>query len=305
MSRLPDLEAMAIFARIVERRGISAAAVDLGLSTPTVSKALARLEHRLGTRLFNRTSRRLVLTDAGQRLAEWAGRMVAEAEGAEAALREDAATPQGLVRLGAPMSFGILRVAPLLPDFFARYPGVTVDLHLDDARVDLIAGGFDALLRIGTLEDSSLMVRRLATIPRVVVAAPSYLDRRGRPGHPSDLPRHDCIVYSHEGRAAWGFQDAQGEGVTINPSGPLVVNNGEAMLPTLLAGLGIAVLPLFIVEAALVQGRLEPVLRNWTLPDSALHLLTAPGGPRPVRVRVLADFLAERLSRHDGDRQHG
>ncbi|HVZ09825.1 LysR family transcriptional regulator [Rhodopila sp.] len=296
MPRLPDLEAMAIFARIVELRGIGAAAVDLGLSTPTVSKSLARLEQRLGARLFNRTSRRLVLTEAGQRLAERAARLLADAEAAEAALREDAATPQGPVRLGAPMSFGVSQVAPLLPAFLARYPGVTVDLHLSDARVDLIADGFDALLRIGPLVDSSLRVRRLAPVARLVAASPAYLDRHGRPGHPADLRRHACINYAYTGVAAWLFENRAGEVVTVTPGGPLTINNGEAMLPALLAGIGIAVLPAFILGDMVAEGRLERVLPDWHAPDSTLHLLTAPGGPRPARVGALVDFLVERLA---------
>lgn len=297
MTGLPDLQAIAIFARIVERRGIAAAAAELGLSTPTVSKALARLEDRLGTRLFNRTSRRLVLTEAGQRLAERAIRLLADAEAAEAALREDAATPQGPVRLGAPMSFGVMQVAPLLPAFLARYPRVSVDLHLSDARVDLIADGFDAVLRIGALADSSLMVRRLAAIPRLTVAAPAYLRQRGRPRHPQDLQAHDCITYAYQGQRAWLFEREAGEAVAVTPKGRLTVNNGTAMLPALLAGSGIAQLPLFIIEAALADGRLEPVLTDWRLRDTGLHLLTAPGHPQPARVRVLAEFLAEHLAR--------
>jgi DNA-binding transcriptional LysR family regulator len=296
MSKLPDLEAIAIFARIVELRGLSTAAADLGLSTATVSKALTRLEHRLGARLFNRTSRRLVLTEAGHLLAGRAARLLADAEAAEAALRDDAATPRGAVRLGAPMSFGLLKVAPLLPEFLSRYPNITVDIALSDAYADLIADGFDALVRIGTLADSSLRVRRLAAVPRIVVAAPSYLRRRGHPRHPTDLLRHDCFGYSNMGQTAWRFHDGAGQEVTVNPSGFLSANNGDVLLPALLAGLGIAQLPAFIAGDSVADGRLEQVLKDWHMPDASLHLLTAPGGPQPVRVRVLADFIAERLS---------
>jgi DNA-binding transcriptional LysR family regulator len=296
MPRLPDLEAIAIFARIVELRGISAAATDLGLSTPTVSKALARLELRLGARLFNRSSRRLVLTDAGHHLAGRAARLLADAEAAEAALREEASIPQGLVRLGAPMSFGVSRVAPLLPIFLTRFPHITLDLDLSDARVDLIVDRFDAVLRIGPLDDSALRVRRLAMIPRVAVAAPAYLRRRGRPEHPSELMRHDCFGYAYAGQAPWRFRSAAGEVASVSPTGPLSVNNGEATLPALLAGLGIATLPAFIVERHLADGSLETILPDWSMPDAGLHLLTAPGGPQPARIRVLSDFLVEHLS---------
>ena len=197
MSRLPDLEAMAIFAKIVETRGITAAATDLGLSAPTVSKALVRLEHRLGSRLINRTSRHFALTEAGQALAERAARLLADAEAAQDDLLAQSAAPRGLVRLAAPMSYGVTKVAPVLPDFLHQYPEVSIDLHLSDALIDVIGDGFDIALRIGTLADSSLLSRRLAAIPGMFVASPGYLNRRGRPIHPAELANHDCFGYAY------------------------------------------------------------------------------------------------------------
>jgi DNA-binding transcriptional LysR family regulator len=300
MSRLPDMEAMAIFAKVIEARGITAAATDLGLSAPTISKALARLENRLGSRLFNRTSRRLVLTDAGRALADRAARLLADAEAAESALVAQSAAPRGLVRLAAPMSFGIREVAPILPDFLGLYPDVSIDLHLSDALVDVIGDGFDIALRIGELLDSSLLARRLAPIPAIVVASPAYLDRRGRPTHPAQLADHDCFGYAYlRTRDAWHFLNAAGEQVMVRPSGQLRVNNGDAMLPAVMAGLGIAGLPAFIARDGLADGRLEQILADWAALPSDLYLVTPPSGPRPIRVQVLADFLARRLSRHD------
>ena len=298
MSKLPDLEAMAIFAKVVEARGITAAAVDLGLSTPTVSKALTRLEQRLGSRLFNRTSRRLVLTDAGRELAGRASRLLADAEAAEAAMVAQSATPRGVVRLAAPMSFGTREIAPVLPAFLMRYPEVSIDLHLSDALVDVIGDGFDIALRIGELADSSLLARRLAPAPGMVVAAPSYLDRRGRPTHPSELSGHDCFGYAYaRTRDVWHFSNAAGEQVTVRPTGPLRVNNGDALLPALIAGLGIAGLPDFIARDAVGDGRLELILSDWQASQASLYLLTPPSGPRPARVQVLVDYLVETLSR--------
>jgi DNA-binding transcriptional LysR family regulator len=297
MSKLPDLEAMAIFAKVVETRGISAAAADLGLSAPTISKALTRLERRLGSRLFNRTSRRLVLTDAGRDLADRATRLLADGEAAENALLAQSATPIGLVRLAVPMSFGIREVAPILPAFLALYPNVSIDLHLSDALVDVIGDGFDMALRIGTLPDSSLLARRLAPVATMLVAAPSYLDRRGRPTHPAQLADHDCFTYTYlRTRDAWHFVNEAGEHVTVRPSGPLRVNNGEALLPAVIAGLGITGLPAFIARDAVAVGQLEQILPGWGSLPSSLYLLTPPAGPRPARVQVLADFLARRLS---------
>ncbi len=298
MSKLPDMEAMAIFATVVEARGITAAATALGLSAPTVSKAVVRLEQRVGARLFNRTSRRLVLTDAGRDLADRAIRLLADAEAAEAALIAQSATPRGLVRLAAPMSFGVREIAPILPDFLTRYADVSIDLHLSDALVDVIGDGFDIALRIGELADSSLLARRLAPVPGMIVAAPAYLDRRGRPAHPAELADHDCFAYAYQRtRDAWHFSNATGEQVTVRPSGRLRVNNGDAVLPAVIAGLGIVSLPAFLAEDAVNDGRLKAILPGWSTSRASLFLLTPSGGPRPVRVQVLVDFLTQRLTR--------
>lgn len=298
MSKLPDMEAIAIFAKVVEARGITAATLELGLSAPTISKALARLEVRLGSRLFNRTSRRLVLTDAGMQLAERATRLLADAEAAESAMVAQSATPRGMVRLAAPMSFGIREVAPILPDFLARYSDVSVDLHLSDALVDIIGDGFDIALRIGALPDSALLARRLAPVPGVMIAAPGYLDRRGRPAHPAELAGHDCFAYAYQRtRDVWLFTNTAGEQVSVRPSGRLRVNNGEAVLPAVVAGLGISFLPAFLARDGLAGGTLERILPDWSLVRASLYLLTPPAGPRPARVQVLVDFLAGRLSR--------
>lgn len=296
MSNLPDFEALAIFAKVVELRSFAGAADELAMSKATVSKAVTRLEERLGARLFNRTSRRLALTDAGHKLADRATRLLADGEAAENEALAQSVAPRGLVRLAAPMTFGVKAVAPLLPAFFQAYPEVSIDLHLSDATVDLIGEGFDAALRIARLPDSSLIARRLFTMPRYTVAAPSYLERRGRPTHPMHLADHNCFGYAYLSTAsAWHFTNAAGEQVSVRPAGQLRVNNGEAVMPALLAGLGIADLPEFIVAEAIAAGELEVILKDWKQPEAAVHLVTPPGGPRPARVEVLADFLAARL----------
>ena len=233
----------------------------------------------------------------GKQLSERAARVLAEAEAAESDCLAQSATPRGLVRLAVPMSFGLREVAPILPEFLALYPEVSVDLHLSDAQVDVIGDGFDAALRIAVLPDSSLIARRLRPGALHVVASPAYLQRRGRPTHPLHLAEHACLGYAYSQTPdLWRFRNAKGEEASVRPSGPLRVTNGDALMPALIAGVGIAVLPQFIVGDSLKTGALEAILTDWSLPSGALHLLTPPGGPRPARVEALLEFLTRKLS---------
>jgi DNA-binding transcriptional LysR family regulator len=301
MAGLPDFEALAIFAKVVELRSFAGAAAELALSKATVSKAVSRLEERLGARLFNRTSRRLALTDAGQRLAVRAARLLADGEAAENETLAQSTAPRGLVRLAAPMTFGVKSVAPLLPEFLAQYPDVSIDLHLSDATVDLIGEGFDVGLRIARLPDSSLIARRLCAMPRYTVASPSYLKRYGRPTHPMHLAQHKCFGYAYLSTPnVWHYTNASGEQANVRPAGQLRVNNGEAVLPAVIAGLGIADLPEFIVGDAIAAGQLEVILKGWKQPEGAVHLVMPPGGPRPARVEALVDFLAKHFAKGRG-----
>jgi DNA-binding transcriptional LysR family regulator len=298
MTKLPDFEGLAIFAKVVELRSFAAAAGELSLSKATVSKAVTRLEERLGARLFNRTSRRLALTDAGQKLSARAARLLADGEAAENEALAQSVAPRGLVRLAVPMTFGVKIVAPILPQFLQAYPDVAIDLHLSDAMVDLIGDGFDAGLRIASLPDSSLIARRLCAMPRHTVASPAYLKRHGRPTHPMHLAQHKCLGYAYlTTPGIWHFTNSRGEEASVRPAGPLRGNNGEALMPALLAGLGIADLPDFIVGDAIASGEVEVILKDWKQREGAVHLVTPPGGPRPARVEALADFLTKQFAR--------
>ncbi len=292
---LPDLEAWAIFAAVAEHRSFSGAAAAIGVSKGTVSKGVARLEARIGQALFHRTSRRLALTEAGRPLAEHAARVLAEARAAEEAARDGAALPAGRIRVAAPMSFGVANIAPLVAAFLTEHPAIEIELHLSDARVDIVADGFDLALRITPdLADSSLRARRLCSIPSHLVAAPAYITRHGEPRHPGELADHRLLGYLNA-PGPWRLARADGEAVSVRATGPLSANSGEALLPALIAGLGIAPLPRFVVGQALAAGTLVELLPDWALAPAALHLITPPSPLRPARVEALIAFLAEQL----------
>lgn len=296
MPKLPDLEAWAVFATVVETGSFSRAAVELGLSKATVSKAVTRLEAHLGARLLHRSSHRLLLTETGRASAAGAARILAEAEAAEAEVLGRSAAPRGLVRIAAPMSFGIMHVAPLLPELLASLPQVTVDLHLSDAQIDLVGDGFDLAVRIAVMEDSALRVRRICSIRRMLVGSPAYLAAAGRPAHPRDLAGHRCLSYAYLTTPdRWRLQDGAGTAVSVVPSGPLRVNNAEAMAPALLAGLGVAVQPEFLVWRDVAAGLLEETMPGWAMADTPLNLVMPPGGLRPKRVTAVVEFLEARL----------
>lgn len=294
--KLPDLEAWAIFATVAEQRSFSAAAISLSLSKATVSKAVSRLESALQTPLFHRTSRRLSLTESGERLARHARRILDEGQAAEEAARDDASEPAGLIRVAAPMSFGTRSVAPLVAEFLLLHPRLSIDLHLSDAQVDLIGEGFDLALRIAVLPDSSLRARKLRDVEILTVASPRYLKSHTAPRHPGELGEHRCLSYAQSAAPeTWRFTGPTGEQASVRPSGALRVNNGDAMLPALCAGLGIGQLPDFICEQEISEGKLTRLLPGWSPPPLGLHLVTPPGRIRARRVELLIGFLGSRL----------
>lgn len=298
MSKLPDFEGWAMFAKVVEERSFAGAARAFSVSVATVSRAVGRLEERLGGRLFNRTSRRLALTEFGLKMADKAAQILQDAEDAENVARELATRPRGMIRLAVPMSFGVRWIAPLIPQFLELYPDISIDLHLSDAAVDIVGEGFDAALRIAILQDSSLVARRLCPMRRFIVASPLYIARHGLPKHPDDLRVNHCFGYAYRARQdSWHFKSEDGEEVVVIPSGPLRVTNVDAMLPTLLAGLGIAELPEFIVSEYIADGRLQILLQDWSISQGGLYFMTPTTRSRPAKIDVLSDFFVNHLSK--------
>lgn len=288
----PPIDAMVIFAYVVENHGFSKAATALGLSKSAVSKAIASLEAHLGTRLLHRTTRSLKLTEAGERFHAHCARIVAEAEQAELAVGRLDGRPRGRLRVSAPYALGRRFVLPVVLDLLARHPELEIDLRLDDAHVDLVASGIDVAVRVGRLVDASLVARRLAPVRASLVASAEYLAREGLPQSPEDLARHRYILYTLAARPDQIVLERGDERVTVKLSGPLLCNHGDTILEAILAGVGIGLLPDFIGTEHFCTGRLQVVLPDWHLPSSAIHAVYLQGGPVTPAVRQFVDALA-------------
>ena len=294
MKKLPDLEAWAIFAKVAETGSFARATSEFALSQATVSKAISRLEARMKTMLFHRTSRRMSLTASGLAALERATHILEEGEAIEAALAEQASELRGLIRLAAPMSFGISRLAPVVPKFMEDHPEVSLDIEFDDAQTDLVANRFDLALRISSMSDSSLLAKRLCSVRIMLVGAPAYFERHGRPRHPRELAEHRTLLYAYSPSGSnWRFRHSQHGEFSQSVQTPLRVNNAEALEHALLAGLGLALQPEFLAWQHIQTGKLETVMENWLVEPIALHILTPPGRRRPARVQALIDYLAE------------
>lgn len=297
MKRLPDLEAWAIFAKVAETGSFARTAAELGLSQATISKAITRLEARMKTMLFHRTSRRMSLTESGHAALERAARILAEGEAVEAEVTEQSTSLRGPIRIAAPMSFGVSHLAPLLPEFMARHPDVVLDVSFSDEMVDLVAQGVDLALRISTLADSSLLARRLCAVRILLVGSPAYFERHGRPGHPRDLTGHRILQYSYSrGGTNWRFRHKRHGEFAQALSASLLANNAEALAPALRSGLGMALQPEFLAWKDLQSGALETAMDDWQVESIALHIVTPPGRSRPARVQALIEYLAERFA---------
>jgi DNA-binding transcriptional LysR family regulator len=291
----PDFGILETFVAVVEAGGFSRAAERLETTAGAVSRRIAALEERLGLRLLNRTTRKFSLTEAGEQYFRDVGAILQALTEAEDRISHHAVEPTGSLRVAAPLSFGVRALAPLLPAFAARHPGLRVSLDLDDRLVDLLATGADVALRIGALGDSSLVARRIGEVRRLVCASASYLERRGEPRTPADLARHACLHYSNVGlKEEWTFVGAQGDEV-VAVDGPLCANNGDVLRRAAMGGMGIVSLPDFIVAEDLAAGRLRRVLADYDTRPLPLSALWPSRQFVPAKVRAFVDFLTESL----------
>jgi DNA-binding transcriptional LysR family regulator len=274
----------------------SAAARAIGMSQSMATKHVDAIEDRLGARLFQRTTRRLTLTDAGQRYLEACERILGELEEAEAEAAADVAEPRGTLRLNMPLSFGYRQVVPALADFAEVYPQLTVDLGLNDRFVDLVEEGWDLAIRLGSLRDSALIARRLAPASMVLCGSPDYLERHGTPRAAADLAAHNCLGYTLPSAASagrWLFGDDGSVAVAV--TGNLRANNGDALRAAALAGQGLIYQPTFLVFEDLRAARLACVhLVEPPFQFGSVYAVYAPARHVPAKVRSLIDFLARR-----------
>ena len=293
---MKNLLGMAVFARVAEAKRFTEAARRLGMSKSMVSKEVTKLEKSLGARLLNRTTRGLSLTEIGAAFYEHCARVIQEAEEAELLVGRLHGQPRGVLKLTTPVAFGTLHIAPALPEFLAQYPDVRIDLTISDRFFDLAEEGYDLAIRIARELPPNVVARHLAPINRVVCATSSYFDKHGVPETPSDLSQHNCLIYTHANPdSVWRFR-AEGGQVDVPVRGNLTLNDDEALWQTVLGGLGISLLPTFIVGKDLQAGRLQAVLAQYVPSERNLHALYLPNRHLAAKVRVFIDFLVARFA---------
>ncbi|MBL9008706.1 MAG: LysR family transcriptional regulator [Myxococcales bacterium] len=292
MSRLFEMETFLV---VVEAGSFTAAADRLGVTKSYASKLVARLEDRLGARLLQRTTRQLKLTEVGRSYYERCSEAMRALSEAEAEATELQTSPQGRLRISLPSAFAIRHLAGPIAEFKTRYPALTIEAVLLDRKVDILAEGFDLAVRIGDLQDSSLIARKLASVDRAICASPSYLLRRGTPQKPADLIEHDCLLYAyHAVPTTWRFHGPSGE-TTVEVSGHMVSNHGELLVEAACQGLGLVFCPLFLTAHELRAGRLLRVLPAWRAP-LAISAVFPNARHIPAKVRLFVDFLVSHFA---------
>lgn len=282
---------MSTFVEVVARGSLSAAARAEGIAPAMIGRRLDALEARLGVKLLQRTTRRLVLTDEGMAFLDDCQRILGDVNDAESAISEHSMRASGHLTVSAPAGFGRQHVAPLLPSYLAEHRDVTLNLNLSDRVVDLVAEGVDVAIRIASLDDSSLVGVKLADNRRVVVASPAYLKRHGRPRELADLARHNCLPISSEGsQRGWTFLN-DGKPVTLKVSGNMVCNDGAVLHAWALAGKGLAWRSMWEVGGQIASGELATVLDDFAAPGNDIYAVFAQRRHLPLRIRTFVDFL--------------
>lgn len=294
---MPELDDIRVFTEVVDSGSLTRAGLRLGMSKSMISRRLARLEAELGAPLLARSTRGLSLTEAGADFRPYAERMVGELQSARDALsRQGEAT--GRLRVAAPLSFGASHLGAVLAELALRHPRLEISSSYSDRVTDLVAEGFDAAVRLGTLADSRLIARRIAPMHAVLVASPDYLARRGLPRTPADLADHDAIPH---GDAIWRFRRGS-QSFTHRPRGRFVADSGPAELAGVVAGLGIAVMPMFLAGPALAGGEIVQVLAEYEIPPAGMYVVRPPpADPTPHKVRALIEIMLEKFGSDDWD----
>lgn len=294
---MDTLEAMAIFVRVVERGSFSAVARELGTTQPTVSKQISALEQHLGGRLIARSTRQLSLTDEGQRYYRQCRDILAAVDNAEHSFQTGREAVAGPLRIASSVSFGRLQIAPRLHDFLQRHPEVTIDLLLNDQNVDLVSEGVDVAIRIGDLQDSSLLARQIGLTRRLVVASEDYLARHPEPDTLADLAQHNCILFNLLARFdTWHFDDGAHQ---VQVAGNARSNNSEAIRQMVLSGLGISLSPSWLYREDIKAGRVRRLLTSHSPSSLPIHAMFPANRRESARVRAFVDFLAQGFARDE------
>ena len=288
------LDSMRLFVRVAELGSFSAVAQQMNVARSVVTRQVAALEAHLGTKLLARSTRRLSLTSAGAGYLEKCREILGLVDAAEAGLTEDSQAPRGHLRITLPFSFGIRQLMPMFGDFMTANPDISIELEFSDRRTNLIEGGFDLAIRITDRLEPGDVARKIGSSRGVVVAAPAYVKRQGRPRHPRDLIKHECFGYMLASRSGWPFL-VDGKTEWFPVAGRLEANSGDALLAAAVGGLGITHLPTFIVEAAVREHRLDILLPAFRTPELGIYAVFPSNRYVPHRVRTLVEYLAQRI----------
>ncbi|HHJ38741.1 MAG: LysR family transcriptional regulator [Methylothermaceae bacteria B42] len=293
---MDKLTSMKVFATVAKSGSFAAAAKDLGISRAMATKHVMHLENALGVRLLNRTTRRISLTEAGASYLERCQQILEDIEETELAVTQLHTEPQGLLRISTPPFFGTFHLAPTIAAYLEQYPKVRVDLMVRGGTVDVVSEGLDLAIRLGELPDSSLIARKLASSPRIVCGAPAYFEKHGIPKTPLDLKQHNCLInWGFEPHDQWKFNGPDGEPIVVKVSGTMQANTADPLRMASIHGLGIVVLPTYIVGQDLRKERLQAVLEDYALPSMDIYAVYPHRRHLSAKVRTFLDFLAERL----------